>query len=454
MKRIGTGWLIHGFAALHVAVVLVCALAGWPDSLILTALTMFLTVVVCLRRNLTVEFTAVCVVLVNILGYLLGHLGAELFNFTPGILNQILATFLTTELIGWALDLYARTLYVPPGVRDSWKENLGWLVFAVIVVFALRLFIELFIVRCAPFKGVDIVGAFRSFLGNSLVLLAMLVGTFVFIRTGHDKHYSLDVATIGTTLFIGLTAVLGALLHAFGLPFHWTFPIDPAALSRNIVVALLVEMTLFGLTYLVEYAVNIRRELGTQRERRHLAEYRYMALKNQVNPHFLFNSLNILDSIVRDGEQEEASRYIHKLAGIYRYMLQHDGEKLVRLSEEVTFVTMYADLLRIRFPEGFSVDREIREEDLSRMVVPCTLQLLLENVTKHNAITPEAPVRIRVHTDGQYLYMANNRIPKASAPVSTGLGLPYIRRQYLDVSGKDILIEDSPDTFRVRIPLL
>ena len=453
MKRIGTGWIIHGFAALHVVVVILCALLGWSDSLILTALTMFLTVVICLRRNLTVEFTAVCVVLVNILGFVLGRLGAEIFQFSPDLVNHCLASFLTTELIGWALDLFARTWYVPSG-RGSWKENLGWLVFAVIAVFALRLFIELFIFRGAPFKGVDIVGAFRSFLGNSLVLIAMFVGTIFFIRTGHDKHYSLDVATIGTTLFIGLTAVLGALLHTFGLPFHWTFPIDPAAFSRNIVVALLVEMTLFGLTYVVEYGVNIRRELGTQRERRHLAEYRYMALKNQVNPHFLFNSLNILDSIVQDGEQEEASRYIHKLAGIYRYMLQHDGEKLVRLSEEITFVSMYADLLKIRFPEGISVEKDIREDDLNRMVVPCTLQLLLENVTKHNAITPEAPVRIRVLTDGKYLFMENNRIPKASAPVSTGLGLPYIRRQYMDLSGKDILVEETDDVFRVRIPLL
>ena len=454
MKRIGTGWLIHGFAALHVAGVVACALLGWPDSLLLTALTMFMTVVICLRRNLTVEFTAVCVVLVNILGYLLGHVGAELFNFTPEIVNNILATFLTTELIGWALDLFARTWNVPTSVPGSWKENLGWLVFAVIAVFALRLFIELFIFRGAPFKGVDIVGAFRSFLGNSLLILAMFVGTLWFIRTGHDKHYSLDIATIGTTLFIGLIAILSALLHSFGLPFHWSFPLDPAALSRNIVVALLVEMTLFGLTYMVEYAVNIRRELGTQRERRHLAEYRYMALKNQVNPHFLFNSLNILDSIVQDGEREEASRYIHKLAGIYRYMLQHDGEKLVRLSEEVTFVSMYYDLLKIRFPEGISVEKDIRPEDLSRMVVPCTLQLLVENVTKHNAISPEAPVCIRVATDGRFLTLENNRRPRASEPVSTGLGLPYIRKQYMDISGEGILIEKTEDVFRVRIPLL
>ena len=454
MRRIGTRWIIHGFAALHVAAMLLCVLLGWPDSLLLTALTMALTVTVCYRRNLTVEFTAICVLLVNILGYLLGHLGAELFNFSNEILNRALASFLTTELIGWALDLYARTWHIPSSDRSSWRENMGWLVFAIIAVFALRLFIELFIFRKGPFEGVNIVATFRSYLSNSLVLLGMFVGTLFFVRSGHDKHYSLDVATIGTTLFIGLISILGALLHTFGLPFHWTFPIDLPTLARNIVAALLVEMTIFGLVYVVEYAFNIRRELGTQRERRHLAEYRYMALKNQVNPHFLFNSLNILDSIVQDGGQEEASRYIHKLAGIYRYMLQHDADKLVRLDEEVTFVSMYADLLRIRFPEGISVDKEIREEDLSRMVVPCTLQLLLENVTKHNAITPESPVRIRVHTDGRHLFMVNNRIPKASAPVSTGLGLPYIRRQYLDVSGQDILIEETPDTFRVRIPLL
>ena len=454
MRRLGTRWIIHGFAALHVAAVLVCILLGWPDSLLLTALTMALTVTVCYRRNLTVEFTAICVLLVNILGYVLGHLGAELFNFPNEILNRALASFLTTELIGWSLDLYARTWHIPSGDRSSWRENMGWLVFAVIAVFALRLFIELFIFRNGPFQGMDIVGTFRSFLSNSLVLLGMLIGTLFFVRSGHDKHYSLDVATIGTTLFIGLISILGALLHTFGLPFHWTFPIDFPSLSRNIVAALLVEMTIFGLVYVVEYAFNIRRELSAQRERRHLAEYRYMALKNQVNPHFLFNSLNILDSIVQDGEQEEASRYIHKLAGIYRYMLQHDGEKLVRLSEEVTFVTMYYDLLKIRFPEGFSVENNILPEDLSRMVVPCTLQLLVENVTKHNAISPEAPVRIRIVTDGRFLTLENNRHPRASEPVSTGLGLPYIRKQYMDISGEGILVEKTDDAFRVRIPLL
>ena len=454
MERIRTPWLIHGFAALHAVVTIVCTLTGIPDSVILTILTMLMTVLICYRRNLAVEFTAICIILVNILGYVLGNLGAELFQLPSALLNHALATFLTTEILGWALDLFARTYRIPAARRTGWKENIGWLVFAVIAVFALRVFIELVLFRKGPFQGVNVIADFRSFLSNSLVLLGMFAGTIFFVRSGHDKHYSLDVATIGTTLFIGLVSILGALLHTLGIPFHWTGRMDVNLLSRYIVIALLVEMTLFGITYMIEYALNIRRELTSQREKRHLAEYRYMALKNQVNPHFLFNSLNILDSVIQEGDPEEASRYVHKLAGIYRYMLQHDGSKLVRLSEEDTFVTMYYDLLKIRFPEGISVDKEIREEDFTRLVVPCTLQLLVENVTKHNAISAAHPVRIRVRSDGEFLTLENNRIPRTSPPVSTGLGLPYIRKQYLDISGKDILVEENEDVFRVRIPLL
>ena len=454
MKRIRTAYLIHGFAVLHAAVTLACLLIGVPDSLILTLLTMILTVLICLRRNLSVEFTAICVILVNMVGYVIGSLIAQVFNFPSEMLSRCLATFFTTELLGWALNLFARTYRIPAGRRGSWKDNLGWLIFAVVAVFTARLVIEYVIFREGPFQGVSILGAFRSLIGNSLVVLAMFAGTLYFIRKGHKWHYSLDVATIGTTLFIGLMAVLSALIHTLGLPFQWNPPLDLTALARNLVVALIVETAVFALIYVIEYAVNTRTELVTQRERRHQAEFRYMALKNQVNPHFMFNSLNILDSIIQEEPRETASRYVHKLSGIYRYMLQHDGSRLVRLSEEDTFVTMYYDLLKVRFPEGFTVEKNIREEDLGRMIVPCTLQLLLENVTKHNAISADSPIRISVRTADGFLEMENNRVPKASPASSTGLGLKYIRQQYLDLSGKEIEVDETEKTFRVRIPLL
>ena len=455
MVKWKTSYLIHGFAALHVVVTAVCLLLGIPDSLILTLLTMLMALLICLKRSLPVEFTAVGVIFVNIVGFILGSLGAELFDFPSEMLSRCLATFFTTELIGWALDLFARTLRPSESyAKASWKENFGWLVFAVVAVFLLRIFVEFFLFRKGPFRDADVVGLFTSFCSNSLVLLVMLSATIAFIRFGHRKGYSLDAATVGATLFITVLCFLCALAHTLGLPFHWNRPVDPKILSQNLVIAMLTEVTLFVIIYMVEFAVNMRHELATQRERRHLAEYRYMALKNQVNPHFLFNALNLLDSIVQDGDKEGSSRYIHKLAGIYRYMLQHDNQKLVSLGEEVTFVRMYADLLRVRFPEGINLYQLIRTEDLSRKVVPCTLQLLLENVTKHNAISAEKPLRVGVSTNGEYLTMENDRIPRASAPVSTGLGLHYLRNQYMDISGKDILVEQTEDSFRVSIPLL
>ena len=192
MRRIRTPWLIHGFAALHAAVTVVCTLAGIPDSLLLTALTMLLTVLICQRRGLTVEFTAICVILVNIHGYALGKMGAEAINFPSELLNHALATFLTTELLGWALDLFAKAYRSPEGQRTSWKDNLGWLVFAVIVVFALRIFIELFVFRKGPFQGVDVLREFRFFVGDSLVMLLLFIATLLFVRSGHNRHYSLD----------------------------------------------------------------------------------------------------------------------------------------------------------------------------------------------------------------------------------------------------------------------
>ena len=124
MKRIRTAYLIHGFAVLHAAVTLACLLIGVPDSLILTLLTMILTVLICLRRNLSVEFTAICVILVNMVGYVIGSLIAQVFNFPSEMLSRCLATFFTTELLGWALNLFARTYRIPAGRRGSWKDNL------------------------------------------------------------------------------------------------------------------------------------------------------------------------------------------------------------------------------------------------------------------------------------------------------------------------------------------
>lgn len=205
---------------------------------------------------------------------------------------------------------------------------------------------------------------------------------------------------------------------------------------------------------MINYALTARQKVDREKEKKHVAQFRYQKLKRQVNPHFLFNSLNALDCLVCEEKTEQASTYIHKLASVYRYMIRSEEEVVVTLGEELTFVGMYIDLLKVRFPEGFDVHIDVPAEDQARFVLPCSIQLLIENATKHNTVSVENPLIIKVVSDGIQVKVSNNIIPKVTSTPSTGLGQKYIRQQYLDLSGKPILIEKNETTYSVTLPLL
>ena len=135
-------------------------------------------------------------------------------------------------------------------------------------------------------------------------------------------------------------------------------------------------------------------------------------------------------------------------------MIKSEDEDFVQLSDELTFVEMYVDLLKVRFPEGFDVIIDVSEQDRARFVLPCSIQLLIENATKHNAVGSDNPLVIMVESDGQQVKVSNNIVPKVTRIQSTGLGHKYIRRQYLELSGKEIQIESTDKKYTVTLPLL
>ncbi len=380
MHRKETAWLIHGFALLHVAVTMLCTVMGVRDSLLLTALTMTLAGFICFRENLTVEITVTALILVNVIGFLLGNIGAMVLeDVLPPIWHHAISTFLVTEGIGWGLYLFAHrfSLNGPAGYEreQSWYKHAGWLVAAVALVFGIRVYTDL------------------NYTGNSV-------------------------------------------------------------LENSGVMVLLIVTTMVSLVLMVNFAINQQQEVSKQRTRRHQAEFRYMALKNQVNPHFLFNCLNVLDSIVQDGTREEASEYIQKMASLYRYLMNQEGKKLVPLKEELEFANTYRELMRIRYPEGLMIMDRMRPTDLVGYTVPCTLQILVENAVKHNAISADKPLVITATSERQSITISNNRIPKVTPVRNTGIGLQYIRNQFRDIAGKEIIITETEDTFSVTIPIL
>ena len=218
-------------------------------------------------------------------------------------------------------------------------------------------------------------------------------------------------------------------------------------MNPYLIIFLLILVYFVTLTYF--YVAGRRDRQDVSKARR-----QYLTLKQQVNPHFLFNSLNVLDGLVLKGEREEASRYIHQLSSIYRYMLKTETLQLISLKEELIHARTYADLLHVRFPDGFQTEFQIPYEDYDMQVVPCSVQLLIENAVKHNAVLASNPLIIKISSDGYSVYVTNNIIPKKSKSPSHGVGLDYIRRQYSDSCRREIEVRQTDSQFTVRLPLL
>ena len=458
-QRISSTWIIHIFAFLHLSTALCCRLSGVDDELFLTMLTMAMTLIVCLKKNLSIEFTASMIIVGNIIGYLFGTMGAKIlgFAFTSPYIIQPLSTLITTELLGWGIVAIANLFKL--GKTDKDKRVLSssytnWLLLAAGIIFILRIGVVLIFSQVSV-DSESIYGIIQGILSNSVGLLILICLNILYIRYS-DKKFS-KTSRLKRTLILSLFTIASGLIETLIIGFGFPFTIFSGFNGNFILVftlSLLTEITIYCIIFIINYALTARRDMQTQRERAHTAQYRYMKLKGQVNPHFLFNSLNILDCLVCEEKTEQASVYIHKLAGIYRYMIKSEDEELVKLSDELVFISKYTDLLKVRFTEGLQIETAIDDDCLNRLILPCSLQLLIENATKHNTVSGDNPLRIKIEASGETVRVINNIVPKITQSPSTGLGHKYISRQYLDLCGKSIEIDITENDYCVTLPLL
>ncbi|NUN68766.1 MAG: histidine kinase [Bacteroidetes bacterium] len=177
------------------------------------------------------------------------------------------------------------------------------------------------------------------------------------------------------------------------------------------------------------------------------------ALKNQIDPHFLFNSLNTLSHLIGQDPQK-AKQFNDDLAEVYRYILSNKDRNLVLLSEELLFAERYFSLLRIRFGSAvvLTVEGAGSADDL--LIPPISLQILLENAVKHNAFSEEDPLRITVQIHDAAMTVTNDRRNKTTAGTSSGIGLRNLRDRYRLITGQDPAIQDGDGRFTVTLPLL
>ena len=221
-------------------------------------------------------------------------------------------------------------------------------------------------------------------------------------------------------------------------------------LAMNLIIALMVG-TLYETVFFFERwkeAIQQNEELKNQQIRT-----QFEVLQNQMSPHFLFNSLNTLTTLISENQQS-ALMFTEKLSDVYRYILQNKERELVTLSEELQFAKDYVYLLKIRFPENLNVDFNIPDKNLNHHIAPLTLQMLIENSIKHNVISKAHPLSVDVYLTEGSIVVRNNLKVKQVLDRSTKTGLENIRKRYEYLSDRGIDVIETTNSFIVSVPLI
>lgn len=244
-------------------------------------------------------------------------------------------------------------------------------------------------------------------------------------------------------LFISFAKILAGFEHPFSMQINgWMVCL----------VLWFIETSVIGLLFVYNYMTYLMQlQKDTMILRQEYDRAKYQALQEQLSPHFLFNSLNILVSQIEFNPQK-AITYTCKLSEVYRYVLSVKDRKSSMIKEELGFLKSYIYLQQTRFDFPLNFVNRLNPESLDLSIPTLTLQILAENIFKHNVILPDSPMTIEIGIENGYLYVSNSIFPKTCIN-STGIGLSNLSKRSLMLSGSQIIIEKT-DKFTVKVPVI
>jgi LytS/YehU family sensor histidine kinase len=240
-------------------------------------------------------------------------------------------------------------------------------------------------------------------------------------------------------------------------PMHFFWPIDPRPFPRPLVTEHLFVMITVILTVILIRLIGSRQQIALEFEKLKTEKWQtsYNALMGQINPHFFFNSLNGLNSLIRSGEQEQTLTYLDELSSVFRYILQSNKKELVTLAEELQFVKAYTYLLGVRYEGRLFFSIQANSSHMLWYLPILSVLPLIENAVKHNVISRQYPLRIDIYTTEDNQLVVSNAIqPKMEENSGDGIGLKNLWGRYRMLTGKDIAISNRKGYFNVSLPLL
>lgn len=287
---------------------------------------------------------------------------------------------------------------------------------------------------------------FAIYLANTLVLSDYYL----------KREKNIPNVLVGGILVNILTAMVVLLLEFLGNILIVGSSINEAFhfVLHNSTFTLWFSMTISTIVYIV---LLIRRkekiEVTQQKDIAVKATASFETLKNQLDPHFLFNSLNVLSSLIEENPKK-AQEFTVALSKIYRYVLDQKDKNLILVEEELNFAKLYVSLLKMRFEDAIIINFQTESDMNEFRIVPLSLQLLLENAIKHNIISDQKPLQIDIFKEDNYLVVQNSYQKKQTFEKSTGIGLQNIMQRYNLVSNLEINIQQTNEHYIVKLPLI
>lgn len=264
-------------------------------------------------------------------------------------------------------------------------------------------------------------GVFATVLINALVIFGRNYIDFIWLQ--HQNSADFFSGLMGRYNFqvLGIALFVSAILHARGFVMEWK-----KAASQQVTEQKIIAKS---------------------------ANAQFESLKNQLDPHFLFNSLNVLDALIEENPRQ-AQKFTNAMSKIYRYVLDQKDKELVTVEEELDFAETYCQLLKTRFEDSVNFQIAVGETEKRLFVVPLSLQLLLENAIKHNYATAQNPLNIRIYAESGVLIVENNLQQRETAMEREGIGLSNIVQRYALLTRYHVKIEQNNGLFKVKIPIL
>ncbi len=333
-------------------------------------------------------------------------------------------------------------------MRKFLKDNLatiGWLVLAGFLMALL-----FFIGYSFNIRLYLIIGSFTAsmwvFLWMGNAYMSVWLDGMISWQTDAGKRFTAGV--VGMFVYTFAAVYFLAWFYRFFIHFDVGDDIN-GTLYGTIIITVIISMFMTGRSFLINWK---QAAVDAEASKREFIKAQYESLKNQVNPHFLFNSLNALTHLVYE-DPDKAAKFIKQLSEVYRYVLDTRDKEVVPLEEELKFLDAYMFLQQIRFGDKLSVKRNL--DGIGTAVAPLSLQMLIENAIKHNEISGEYPLKIDLYEEGEFIVVENslhrkNRLPE----VMPGLGLDNIRKRYEFLSEIKVEVSDQDGKFKVKLPCI